>query len=206
MGANDMRAALLCVLLSSCVVLVASRGTDESALMATSTSDSRPACNTHTDCTSCTSASSWVPGSNCRWCTVDNLCHEEGSMYNTCTNSQNIYDPDKCGSKPTPAPAPAPTDNGFAVEVLTELFKLLKITDVNASTCANDLGRADVHFRDFGQDLVGRNFSYAAIDLARGRSALSTSVADCGATEVRPSWTASLQPSAGPTSPHRAST
>jgi len=180
-----MRVALFCVLFSSCVFLVSSRGTDESALMATSTSASRPNCNTHTDCTACAGASSWVPGSNCRWCPVDNQCHEEGSMYNTCSNSQDITDPDKCSSQPTPTPAPAPTDNGFAVEVLTELFKLLKITDVDASKCANDLGRADVHFRDFGQDLVGKNYSYAATDLARGLSALSTSVADCGASEVQ---------------------
>lgn len=106
-------------------------------------------------------------------------------MYNTCTSSQNIYDPDRCPSSPTPTPVPAPSDGGFAVEALTEIFKLLKITDVDANKCVNDLGRADVHFRDFGQDLAGHNYSYAATSLARGLSALSTSVADCGATEVQ---------------------
>jgi len=106
-------------------------------------------------------------------------------MYNTCLPYENIYDPTKCGSTPAPAPAPAPTDGNFSRTVLTELFKLLNITDVDVHSCANSVGRADVHFEYFGQDIVGKNYSMAATDLARGLSALSTSVATCGLTEVQ---------------------
>merc|ERR1712195_322180 len=145
----------------------------------------RPSCNIHTDCSSCASASDWFPGSSCRWCTVDKQCHGEGSMYNKCSTSQNIYDPTKCGSAPAPAPALAPTDGGFSKTVLKELFKLLKITDVDVDSCVNSVGRADVHFEYFRQDLAYKNYSLAATDLARGLSALSTSVATCGVTEVQ---------------------
>merc|ERR1712166_368843 len=145
----------------------------------------RPSCNIHADCSSCTSASAWLPGSSCRWCTVDKTCHDEGSMYNTCLPYENIYDPTKCGATPAPAPAPAPTDGGFSRTVLKELFKLLKITDVDVDSCANSVGRADVHFEYFHQDLAFKNYSLAATDLARGLSALSTSVATCGVTEVQ---------------------
>merc|ERR1712166_51141 len=95
----------------------------------------RPSCNIHADCSSCTSASAWLPGSSCRWCTVDKTCHDEGSMYNTCLPYENIYDPTKCGATPAPAPAPAPTDGGFSRTVLKELFKLLKITDGCGQLC-----------------------------------------------------------------------
>merc|ERR1712195_415192 len=81
------------------------------------------------------SASAWLPGSSCRWCTVDKTCHDEGSMYNTCLPYENIYDPAKCGATPAPAPAPAPTDGGFSRTVLKELFKLLKITDGCGQLC-----------------------------------------------------------------------
>merc|ERR1712195_282222 len=145
----------------------------------------RPSCNIHTDCSSCASASDWFPGSSCRWCTVDKQCHGEGSMYNKCLPYENIYDPTKCGATPAPAPAPAPTDGGFSRTVLKELFKLLKITDVDVDRCANSVGRADVHFEYFHQDLAFKNYSLAATDLARGLSALSTSVATCGVTEVQ---------------------
>ena len=50
-------------------------------------------------------------------------------------------------------------------------------------SCVNSVGRADVHFEYFGQDLVSKNYSLAATDLARGLSALSMET--CGVTEVQ---------------------
>jgi len=69
--------------------------------------------------------------------------------------------------------------------VVTELFKLLKITDVDPQTCVSDVGRADVLFRDFAQDAVAGNVSTAVVDLSKALSALSSSVADCKLTEVQ---------------------
>jgi len=163
-----MRPALLLIVLSAVHINAASK----------------PACNTFTDCNACTSAASWG-GANCRYCTVDKLCHEQGSLYNRCSSDENIYYPDKCEGPAPPPPSPPPTDNDFAVKVVTELYKLLKITDIDVATCVSDVGRADVNFRDFGQDIVGKNYSRAATDLARGLSSLSTSIAACGTTEVQ---------------------
>lgn len=107
-------------------------------------------------------------------------------MYNTCSSKENIYKPDECSASPDPTPPPpAPQASSFAEKAMTEIFKLLKITDVDPSTCVSDVGRADVLFRDFAQDAAAKNATQAMTSLARGLSALSSSVAGCGVTEVQ---------------------
>ena len=36
-------------------------------------------------------------------------------------------------------------------QVLTAVFKFLKITDVNVASCANDAGNAGVYLKDFAE-------------------------------------------------------
>ena len=113
------------------------------------------------------------------------MCHSEGSMYNTCKSSENIFNPSKCASGPAPSPPPpAPQASDFAEKTVAELFKLLKITDVDPSTCVSDVGRADVLFRDFAKDAASKNVTQAVTTLARGLSALTSSISGCGVTEV----------------------
>ena len=114
------------------------------------------------------------------------MCHSEGSMYNTCKSSENIYEPSKCADTPAPSPPPpAPKASSFAEKVVAELFKLLKITDVDPSTCVSDVGRADVLFRDFAKDVASKNVTVAVRQLARGLSSLTSSISGCGVTEVQ---------------------
>ena len=86
------------------------------------------------------------------------------------------------GTNPTKCIA-APTDAGFALkvslfttgrplihtallrQVVTELFKLLKITDGNPKTCVQDVGRADVLFKDFA--VVNPLFFFRDLNIAR---------------------------------------
>jgi len=106
-------------------------------------------------------------------------------MYDTCSSSEIITSPSKCASPPAPSP-PAPVPKSSLPEkVLAELFKLLGITDVDAATCVNDVGGAEGYLKAFAQDVTGKNFSLAVDDLSRGLSSLSSSVADCGLTEVQ---------------------
>eukprot|EP00937_MAST-01D_sp_MAST-1D-sp2_P006994 g6994.t1 len=151
---------------------------------------SSPSCNTFTDCNSCTSAPTWVPGSSCRWCTKDQQCHAEGSVMDPCSNSEIIFKPDQCNTQPTPvpmptpAPAPAPS-SATAAKIVEALFKLLKIDDVDAQACVDDVGGAGVALKDFAQDVKAKQYSEAVVELGRGVSALSTSVSGCGVPEVQ---------------------
>ena len=54
-------------------------------------------CDTHRDCSSCTSAKTWT-GSTCRWCPLsgDESCHAEGSLSNKCDRLQQITQPTRC--------------------------------------------------------------------------------------------------------------
>jgi len=106
-------------------------------------------------------------------------------MYDTCSSKEIITKSSKCPDTPAPSPAPPVPKSDVAEKVVAELFKLLGITDVDAQTCVNDVGGADVFFRDFAQDVSGKNYTLAVSDLARALSALSTSVSDCGVTEVQ---------------------
>jgi len=80
---------------------------------------------------------------------------------------------------------PPLANSNFAGKVLAELFKLLKITDVDTAKCVQDVGGSEAFFRDFATDIKGKNYSMAIGDLSRGISGLSTAVDDCGVEEVQ---------------------
>jgi len=145
-----------------------------------------PNCNTFTDCGSCTGAQTWMPGSNCRWCTKDQNCHAELSIYDPCSHDEIIWKPSDCPATPTPAPTPAPViENPYAADVVKALLKALGVTDVDASVCVHDVAGVDVKFVDFGKDVAAKQYSLALTDLSDGLSALSTSVNDCHLTEIQ---------------------
>lgn len=54
-------------------------------------------CDDNKDCTTCAEMSTWT-GSHCRWCALpnDNACHAEGSVYNKCSEKEQITDPISC--------------------------------------------------------------------------------------------------------------
>ena len=108
-------------------------------------------------------------------------------MQDPCWSSQYITDPSACSSTPPPAPTPVPPmqNNTFAINVVTSLFKLLKITDKDASTCVKDVGNANMYFKHFAADVAGKNYSTAMFDISRGLNSLSTSLNDCGTQEVQ---------------------
>jgi hypothetical protein len=67
---------------------------------------------------------------------------------------------------------------------VAELLRLLKITDVDAAACVQDVGGAGMYFKRFADDVVKTNYSVAVGDASRGLNALSTSMNGCGVTEV----------------------
>ena len=150
---------------------------------------SSPNCNSFSDCFTCASSGSWLPGSACRWCPSDKACHAEGSVMNPCSTSQEVTKPSQCtGPTPAPmppAPAPKPMSSDFAAKAVAELFRLLKIDDVDAATCVSDVGGAATSFKDFGADVAAKQYDAAVQDLGRGVSALSASMAGCGVQEVQ---------------------
>jgi hypothetical protein len=75
--------------------------------------------------------------------------------------------------------------NVFAIEVVNELYKVLKITDKNAATCVKDVGGANMYFKHFAQDIASKNYSTAVFDISRGLNSLSTAMNDCGTREVQ---------------------
>eukprot|EP01062_Namystynia_karyoxenos_P037985 TRINITY_DN2761_c0_g1_i1.p1 TRINITY_DN2761_c0_g1~~TRINITY_DN2761_c0_g1_i1.p1 ORF type:complete len:387 (+),score=102.20 TRINITY_DN2761_c0_g1_i1:84-1163(+) len=64
-----------------------------------------PACSDFKDCMTCTNASTWT-GAHCRWCPLpeDNSCHDEGSVFNKCSATQQITDPIECPGAPGKLP------------------------------------------------------------------------------------------------------
>jgi len=52
-------------------------------------------CNLHTDCVSCTKTNTWW-GADCHWCSKDNQCHTQGSLFNPCTAQEDKLDPSQC--------------------------------------------------------------------------------------------------------------
>ena len=106
-------------------------------------------------------------------------------MYNQCQPKQNVFHTKDCAATLAPAPAPpAPEPSGFALAVVAQLFKLLNVSK-SSTDCVADIGRADVRFRDFAQDVAAKNYSTAVGSLARALSALSSSVSGCGVEDVR---------------------
>ena len=56
----------------------------------------RTHCIKKTNCSSCTSHTSWS-GASCRWCPKDEKCHAHGAIFtNPCSRSQNIVDKRNC--------------------------------------------------------------------------------------------------------------
>eukprot|EP00937_MAST-01D_sp_MAST-1D-sp2_P006073 g6073.t1 len=53
-------------------------------------------CSGHIDCTSCTQDS--VLGAACRWCPIDEVCHDVDSPANHCTTSMEVTDASKCAA------------------------------------------------------------------------------------------------------------
>merc|ERR1711871_716431 len=58
-------------------------------------------CASASSCEECTSKHSWMPGTRCRWCPKDRLCHAYGSTKNPCSSSEERTDPSKCGAEPS---------------------------------------------------------------------------------------------------------
>eukprot|EP00756_Hemistasia_phaeocysticola_P029983 Hpha_TRINITY_DN16266_c3_g5::TRINITY_DN16266_c3_g5_i1::g.11645::m.11645 len=58
-------------------------------------------CSAYTDCMSCASAPTWS-GAHCRWCPLKNdmQCHDEGSIFNKCSEKEQITDPVGCPGAP----------------------------------------------------------------------------------------------------------
>ena len=78
-----------------------------------------------------------------------------------------------------------PTPKTSPTAVLTALFKALKITDVDPTTCVQDITGADIQFRNFADEVEHENVTQAIGSLNKGLSALSSSVAGCGVQEVQ---------------------
>jgi len=158
-----------------CVIIVALFGLAHSS----------PACNTFTDCASCTTHRTWMPGQSCRWCPTEHgaNCHAEWSAYDSCSSKNVITSSSKCGA-PAPTPAPPIPKSNEANEIMEALFTMLGI-NANATACVDDVGGAEVKFHDFASHLKSGNFSMAAGDLSRALDALSSSVAECHVTDMQ---------------------
>jgi len=78
-----------------------------------------------------------------------------------------------------------PTPKSSTEKVIDTLFKLLKINDVDVSTCLKDINGADIKFRDFADEVGTNNYTMAVESLGQGISALSSSVSQCGVEEVQ---------------------
>jgi len=55
-------------------------------------------CDSYTDCTSCSAASTWKYWwrLDCQWCPLDRRCHTWLSQYTPCLSRMNIDEPDQC--------------------------------------------------------------------------------------------------------------
>ena len=148
-------------------------------------SHASPSCNSYTDCASCAGSEDWFPGSSCRWCPAEAMCHSRYSVYDTCTVKQIVTNPQKCSAQPPPCPpAPVPSATSFAQKTITSLFRHLNIS-VDPSACVDDVGRADIQFRDFALDARGRNVTMALTSLSRGLYAVSSAVSPCGVPQLK---------------------
>jgi len=106
-------------------------------------------------------------------------------MYNTCTTKENIYALKNCGAPVPPPPPPAPTASNFALDTIKSMFKNFNITGVDPSICVTDVGRADIQFHDFTQDVSSKNYSMALTSLSRGLYAVSTAMGPCGVPNLQ---------------------
>lgn len=68
--------------------------------------------------------------------------------------------------------------------VLTSLFKLLQITDVDVSKCVGDTQSSLLSLKNFKNEINSKNYSLAVDSLSSSLSSLSSSIGDCGVQEV----------------------
>ena len=82
-------------------VQVAKNSKNQTNISTTSVS----ACSSQTTCSECVATSGWSGG--CRWCEIDNSCHNYGSLMTPCHSFENIYEDQYCRcSSPTCKPTP----------------------------------------------------------------------------------------------------
>eukprot|EP00933_Yihiella_yeosuensis_P033295 TRINITY_DN2702_c0_g2_i2.p1 TRINITY_DN2702_c0_g2~~TRINITY_DN2702_c0_g2_i2.p1 ORF type:complete len:854 (-),score=217.97 TRINITY_DN2702_c0_g2_i2:36-2597(-) len=153
--------------------------------------DARAACNTWTNCDSCTQSPSWLPGQACRWCPQDNQCHASLSSLDPCSMDELVFEPKKCGAAPTPPPVPVPPvpptpekDDLNLPQIVKILLEKIGVTDVDVETCMTDVSGAGVFLKDFADDLKGdkiaeKHLGRAVQDLSQAISSLSNSLAGC---------------------------
>jgi hypothetical protein len=72
-----------------------------------------------------------------------------------------------------------------AKEVLTALYKVLKITDADPTTCIKDSDSVATNFKNFASFINHKNYSSALVSLNGALSALSTSINGCAVKEVQ---------------------
>ena len=60
-----------------------------------------------------------------------------------------------------------------ATDVLKTLFKVLKIADIDPTTCVNEMTGAGMQFRNFADEIETKNFTQAISSLNKGLSGLS---------------------------------
>jgi hypothetical protein len=91
----------------------------------------------------------------------------------------------KCSDAPNNTRALNFTINStYAKEIVQTLLEKAGITDVNLTTCISDVGLSELQFRDFAVDLAAKKYKSAVEVLARGLSALASSVSACGVEEI----------------------
>ena len=163
---SQMRAASFTILLAAAAISAASASH----------------CDGNTACVACASDST-ILGS-CRWCPVDNQCHDAGSLENPCSSS--IKDPSQCSPGPAPGPSPTPNPASYSAyggvnitSVVDSLFKVLGLSAVDAATCVADVAGAGAALRDFASDFKARNDTRALAELSTFLSSLATAFGGC---------------------------
>ena len=138
-------------------------------------------CDKNTACVACASSST-ILGS-CRWCPVDNQCHDAGSLENPC--SKSIKNPSQCTPGPGPSPSPSPAAPVTAyggtnvTAVVDALFKVLGLPAADAAGCVADVAGAGAALRDFATDWKARNDTRALAELSTFLSSLATAFGGC---------------------------
>jgi hypothetical protein len=72
-----------------------------------------------------------------------------------------------------------------AETVLTALFKVFKVTDVDPATCVTDSTGAETDFRQFAEEWKDKRYEDAIASLSSGFNALSSTLGDCGVDQLQ---------------------
>lgn len=148
-------------------------------------------CRTFSDCSSCASAKTWMPGSSCRWCPADLKCHPQGAFgWSACHYWENIKNVTKCAGQPgppplPPAPPPVPQTQKFVADLMDAFFDLVDNQGFNVGECMEDVGGSTVYLRDFAQDAESGRWRTAVNDLGRGLAALANSLSGCKVPQIQ---------------------